>query len=180
MKDSKGKPTPIATNIQLNVDTAGDYLDEDSTARYQSGIGALMFLIVATRPDIAFTLSILSRFTAKPGRLHESAFQRLLRYLKCSTRRGITYSSGELIGFTDADFGGSVVTDGAYSTSGYVFKLAGGPISRSSKHQGEIATSTTHAEYIEQYNVILQLQWLQSILQETKLHNTPTTHIYAG
>ena len=50
----------MATNIQLNVDTASDYLDEDSTARYQSGIGALMFLMVATRPDIAFTLSILA------------------------------------------------------------------------------------------------------------------------
>jgi hypothetical protein len=179
MEGSKGKATPMATNIQLNADTAGEYLDEESTARYQSGIGALMFLMVATRPDIAFTLSILSRFTAKPQRLHESAFQRLLRYLKSSIRRGITYSSGNLIGYTDADFGGSVVTDGAYSTSGYVFKLAGGPISWSSKRQGEIATSTTHAEYIGQYNAILQLQWLQSILQETNLHTTPTTHIYA-
>ena len=138
-----------------------------------------MFLMVATRPDIAFALSILSRFTSKPQRLHESALQRLLRYLKFSIRRGITYSCGDLIGYTDADFGGSVVTDGAYSTSGYVFQLAGGPISWSLKRQGEIATSTTHPEYIGQYNAILQLQWLQSILQETNLHTTPTTHIYA-
>ena len=179
MTDSKEKATPMATNIQLNADTAGEYLDKMATTRYQSGIGALMFLMVATRPDIAFTLSILSRFTAKPQRLHEAAFQRLLRYLKSSIQRGITYSTGDLIGYTDADFGGSVVTDGAYSTSGYVFKLAGGPISWSSKRQGEIATSTTHAEYIGQYNAILQLQWLQSVLQETSLHNTPTTHIYA-
>ena len=123
----------MATNIQLNADTAGEYLDEDATTRYQSGIGALMFLMVVTRPDIAFTLSILSRFTAKPQRLHEAAFQRLLRYLKSLIRRGITYSFGDLIGFTDADFRGSVVIDGAYSTSGYVFKLVGGPISWSSK-----------------------------------------------
>ena len=107
-----------------------------------------MFLMVATRPDIAFTLSILSRFTAKPQRLHEAAFQRLLRYLKSLIRRGITYSIGDLIGFTDADFGGLVVIEGAYSTSGYIFKLVGGPISWSSKRQGEIATSTTHAKYI--------------------------------
>jgi hypothetical protein len=179
MEDSKEKSTPMATNISLNADSAGELLDELSAARFQSGIGALMFLMVATRPDIAFALSILSRFTTKPQRLHESALQRLLRYLKSSTRRGITYSSGDLIGYTDADFGGSVVTDGAYSTSGYVFQLAGGPISWSSKRQGEIATSTTHAEYIGQYNAILQLQWLQSILQETNLHTTPTTHIYA-
>ena len=88
-----------------------------------------MFLMVATRPNIAFALSILSRFTAKPQRLHEAALQRLMRYLKTSIRRGITYSSGDLIRYTDADFGGSVVTDGAYSTSGYIFKLVGGPIS---------------------------------------------------
>ena len=39
----------------------------------------------------------------------------------------ITYRSGQLIGYTDADYGGSV-TDGAYSTSSYVFQLAGAPI----------------------------------------------------
>ena len=179
MEDSKEKTTPMAPNVNLNADSAGDYLDEESAGRYQSGIGALMFLMVGTRPDIAFALSVLSRFTAKPQRLHESALQRLFRYLKSSVRRGITYSSGDLIGYTDADFGGSVVTDGAYSTSGYVFKLAGGPVSWSSKRQGEIATSTTHAEYIGQYNAILQLQWLRSILEETNLYTTPTTHIYA-
>ena len=92
-----------------------------------------MFLMVATRPNIAFTLLILSRFTAKPQRLHEAALQRLLRYLKSLIQRGITYSIGDLIGFTDADFGGSIVIDGAYSTSRYVFKLVGGPISWSLK-----------------------------------------------
>ena len=84
MEDSKEKATLIATNIQLNTDTAGEYLNEQATARYQSGIGALIFLMVATRPNIAFTLLILSRFTAKPQRLHEAALQRLLRYLKSS------------------------------------------------------------------------------------------------
>ena len=128
MENLKEKATPMATNIQLNADTAGEYLDEQLTARYQSGIGALMFLMVATRPDIAFTLSILSRFTARPQRLYKAAFQRLLRYLKSLIRRGITYSSGDLISYIDTDFRGSVVTDGAHSTSGYVFKLAGGPI----------------------------------------------------
>ncbi|OQE60826.1 hypothetical protein PENNAL_c0296G06010, partial [Penicillium nalgiovense] len=63
----------------------------------------------------------------------------------------------QLIGYTDADFGGSIVTDGAYSTSGYVFQLAGAPVSCSSKRQGEVAMSTTHAEYIGQYNAILHM-----------------------
>jgi hypothetical protein len=49
----------------------------------------------------------------------------------------IIYRSGQLIGYTDADFGGSVVTDGAYSASAYVFQLAGAPVSWSFKRQGK-------------------------------------------
>ena len=92
-----------------------------------------MFLIVTTRPNIAFALLILSRFTAKPQRLYKATLQRLLRYLKSLIRRGITYSSRDLIKYTDADSGGSVVIDGAYSTSEYVFKLVEGLISQLSK-----------------------------------------------
>jgi hypothetical protein len=104
--------------------------------------------MVGTRPDIAFALGTLSRFTSRPQSHHQAALQRLLRYVKATQFYRITYRNGQLIGYTDADFGGSVVTDGAYSTSGYVFKLAGAPVSWSSKRQGEVATSTTHAEYI--------------------------------
>src|SRR6185312_12777272 len=62
---------------------------------------------------------------------------------------------------------------------GYVFKLAGAPISWSSRKHGEIATSTTHAEYIGQYNAILHLQWLRTLLEETKLYRSTVTHIMA-
>ena len=86
------------------------------------------------------------------------------------------YQQGSLIGYTDADFGGIVVTEGAHSTSGYVFKLAGGPICWCSKRQGEVATSTTHAEYIGQYNAILHLQWLRTFLRETHLYHLPVSH----
>ena len=74
---------------------------------------------------------------------HQVALQRLLRYINATQSHRITYRSGKLIGYTDAEFGGSVVTDGAYSASGYVFQLAGVPVSWSSKRQGEVATSTT-------------------------------------
>jgi hypothetical protein len=138
-----------------------------------------MYLMVGTRPDIAFALGTLSRFTSRPQSHHQAALQRLLRYVKATRFYRITYRSGQLIGYTDADFGGSVVTDGAYSTSGYLFKLAGGPVSWSSKRQGEVATSTTHAEYIGQYNAILHLQWLRTFLAETQLFRSPVTNIMA-
>ena len=122
--------------------------DEEAKARFGTTIGSLMYLMVGTRPDIAFALRTLRRFTSRPQSHHQAALQRLLRYVKATQSYRITYRSGQLIGYTDADFGGSVVTDGAYSTSGYVFQLAGAPVSWSSKRQGKVATSTTHAEYI--------------------------------
>ncbi|KAJ5471512.1 hypothetical protein N7530_008869 [Penicillium desertorum] len=96
-----------------------------------------MYLMVGTRPDIAFAMGTLSRFTSRPQSHHQDALQLLLRYVKATQLHRITYRSGQLIGYTDADFGGSVVTDGGYSTSGYVFKLAGAPVSWSSKRQGK-------------------------------------------
>lgn len=72
-----------------------------------------MYLMVGTRPDIAFALGTLSRFTSQPQPHHQDALQRLLRYVKVTQSHRIIYHSGKLIGYTDADFGGFVVTDGA-------------------------------------------------------------------
>lgn len=179
METCQPKSTPMAAKVLLNHLPDEGVLDEDAKARFGTAIGSLMYLMVGTRPDIAFALGTLSRFTSRPQSHHQAALQRLLRYVKATQFYRITYRSGQLIGYTDADFGGSVVTDGAYSTSGYVFKLAGAPVSWSSKRQGEVATSTTHAEYIGQYNAILHLQWLRTFLAETDLFRSPVTNIMA-
>ena len=179
METCQPKATPMNPKQILNHRPDEEVPDEEAKARFATAIGSLMYLMVGTRPDIAFALGMLSRFTAQPQSHHQVALQRLLRYVKATQSHRITYRSGQLIGYMDADFGGSVVTDGAYSTSGYVFQLAGAPVSWSSKRQGEVATSTTHAEYIGQYNSILHLQWLRTFLAETQLYRSPVTNIMA-
>ena len=94
-------------------------------------------------------------------------------------RRVCSIGSFSLVRFHPLEYVVRLVTDGAYSTSGYVFQLAGAPVSWSSKRQGEVATSTTHAEYIGQYNAILHLQWLRTFLAETQLYRSPVTNIMA-
>ena len=179
MEDCQPKSTPMNAKASLDrSDSEGD-LEANDKARYGSAIGALMYLMIGTRPDIAFALATLSRFLVRPQSHHQAALHRLLRYVKATLTLRITYRQGSLIGYTDADFGGTVVTEGSRSTSGYIFKLAGGPICWSSKRQGEVATSTTHAEYIGQYNAILHLQWLRTFLGETRLYRSPVTHIMA-
>jgi hypothetical protein len=124
--------------------------DDKAKARYATAIGSLMYLMVGTRLDIAFALGTLSPFTPHRQSHHQVPLQRLLRYMKAMQTHRITYRSGQLIGYMDADFGGSVVTKGAYSTSGYMFQLAGAPVTWLSKRKGEVATPTTHAEYTGQ------------------------------
>jgi len=48
---------------------------------YRSAIGSLIYPMVATRPDISWTVSKLSQFLEKPGMSQVSAVKRLMRYI---------------------------------------------------------------------------------------------------
>ena len=61
--------------------------------RYQGMTGSIMFLMVETRPDIAFATSVASRFAKNPGSQHTEVVKTILQYLKGSRERGITYGS---------------------------------------------------------------------------------------
>ncbi|KAL0385037.1 UNVERIFIED_CONTAM: Retrovirus-related Pol polyprotein from transposon TNT 1-94 [Sesamum radiatum] len=56
--------------------------DSVSQADYAKIIGSVMFLMNYTRPDIAYAVSRLSRYTHNPNKDHWDALRRLLRYLK--------------------------------------------------------------------------------------------------
>ena len=103
---------------------------------YQSIIGSLMFAMVGTRPDIAYAVSVLSRFSLNPSQAHIQAARRVLRYLNGTINLGINYGGGKPTNdlehlnircYTDADWGGYLET--RRSTSGYICMINGGPSS---------------------------------------------------
>jgi hypothetical protein len=49
---------------------------------YQSAIGSFIYIILNTRPDIAYTISVISRFSANPIEIYISVVKRVFRYLK--------------------------------------------------------------------------------------------------
>jgi hypothetical protein len=53
--------------------------------QYQSAIGSLMYLSVSTRPDIAYAVGTLARFSSKPTKEHCTALKRVLCYFKGTT-----------------------------------------------------------------------------------------------
>ena len=48
---------------------------------YREAIGSLIWTAVATQPDIAFAVSLLSQFLENPGEIHWIAVKRVMRYL---------------------------------------------------------------------------------------------------
>lgn len=75
--------------------------------RYWSLIGNLLYL-TATRPDIMFTISMLSRYMEETSQLHFSAEKRLLIYIQGTLDYGVMYRAGtqkaKLIGYIDSDW----------------------------------------------------------------------------
>jgi hypothetical protein len=68
----------------------------------------------------------------------------------------------EIVGYSDSDFAGCLDTD--RSTSGYVFKLAGGAISWSSSKQNVMTSFTMYEEFVACYEVTEQAMWLRKFV----------------
>eukprot|EP00253_Pinus_taeda_P030134 PITA_30134 len=145
MQDSKAAITPKVMGLKLSKEDSSKDFDP---SLYKSIIGSLMYL-TATRPDIMFVVSLISRFIERPKEAHWQATKRILRYVKGTKQFGILYTTSEcsdLIGYTDSDWVRSV--DYRKSTSGYVFHMGSGAISWASKKQSIVALSTVEAEYV--------------------------------
>ena len=107
--------------------------------------------MVCTRPDLAYAVSVVSRFMHNPGKEHWEAVKWILRYLKDSPIIGLVFDRqradpGGVVGYVDADYGGDL--DRRRSLSSYIFTLCGYAISWYSSLQVIAALSTTEAEYI--------------------------------
>ena len=166
------------TNIQLTTAQSPSTTTEFAQMRdvpYHEAVGLLMYAALGTRPDIAFAVQTVSRFSTKPGPTHWEAVKRIFRYLKGTTELWLTYGTSkmDLTGYADAD--GSMAED-RQAISGYAFLIHGGAVSWSAKRQEIIALSTTEAEYIAITHGVKEALWLCSLLSQ--LFNTvldPTT-----
>lgn len=125
-----------------------------------------------TRPDLAYAVSLCSRFLAKPTVVHIGIIKGVLRYLKGATDLGIIYrrdTAENLFVYTDSNYQDRTLRGDGRSTSGYGVYLAGGLISWSSRRQHCVTTSSTEAEYIGQANAIKQIITATQFLLELRL-----------
>ena len=89
MDNYNGVSTPMEPNLQL---VASDY-NATSTEKldYQRAIGSIMYTMLGTRLDLAFTVSTLSKYCINPGPQYAQVVQCVFRYLKKTLDYGITF-----------------------------------------------------------------------------------------
>ena len=146
--------------------------DASHVRRFQSAVGQLMYLMLATRLDIAYPVGMLALHTSNPSLEHEKALLHLVRYIKHTKEYVLTYYKptpenkfpGVLDTYSDADWAGE--THSGCSTSGMVITKCGSAISWSSKRQGVVSTSTMESEYITLFNTVQNAIFLSQLEQQ--------------
>jgi hypothetical protein len=138
----------------------------DERTKYQAMVGSLMYAMLCTRPDIAYAVSVVSRYSSNPTPSHFLAVKKIFRYLRGTWDFQLTYQGklGELRGYSDADWAGD--TETRRSTGGFVFNMGSGAISWSSKRQPVVALSSCEAEYMGQTQAAKEAIWLNQLLQQ--------------
>ncbi|KAI5404037.1 hypothetical protein KIW84_051253 [Lathyrus oleraceus] len=163
MEHSNSVENPMVPGFKISKDENGIEMDGSF---FKQLIRSIMYL-TATRPNIMYAVSLLSRYMSRPTEVHHSEAKRILCYLQGTTTFGILYRRGgshELIGFTDSDYSGSV--EDRRSTSGYVFMLSGAAVTWSSQKHPIATLSTTEAKIIEAAGSSCQAIWMQWVLKK--------------
>jgi hypothetical protein len=130
-------------------------------------ISCINYLATQTRPDIVYTVSVLSRFLVNPLLAYIKAIKRVLQYLKGTIDFSIIYSSTELPAlnlrlFSDTDYIGDRYI--YRSTRVYIRFFAGRLATWQSKHQSVIVQSSTESKYMALSEAAEEAAWIRSLL----------------
>ncbi|KAL7137834.1 hypothetical protein ABFS83_10G120500 [Erythranthe nasuta] len=169
MEESKKGFLPMSHGVRLSKSMRPQTqmeIEEMKRTPYASAIGSIMYGMLCTRPDIAYAVSVTSRYQSDPGPAHWKAVKDILKYLRRTRDLFLVYGDTELKleGFTDSSFQSDV--DDSKSNSGYIFKVNGGAVCWKSSKQGTTADSTTEAEYIAASDVSKEGSWIRKFIQE--------------
>ena len=164
MQDSNSVRIPLSQGTKLTRAAISDTLTDIS--EYQSIVGSQMYAMLATRPDLAHSIQQISQHCQKPTISHLKAARQGLRYLSGTRETGITYHGKQglrLEAWSDASWGAE---EGRESVSEFVFTLAGGAVSWSSKKQSSVALSSTESEYMALLHALKEQIWIKRLLNE--------------
>ena len=128
------------------------------------------YLASATRPDISFAISKLSRFSSNPGSVHWRGIDRVMRYLKGTVSYAIHYLGylGVLEGYSDSNWISE--PHELRATSGYIFTLGCGAVTWRSCKQTIL---TMEADLTALDIASIEAEWLKDMLMDLPLVEKP-------
>lgn len=166
MEDANPQSTPVDTQSRL----VKGQEQESTDFPYAQAVGSLMYVMTATRPDIAYSVSLVSRYLSNPSSSHVTAVKRITRYLKQTINLNLTYKAkitNEVIGYCYSDYASD--PDDSKSVGGYAFLYGGAAISWNSKKQPNVATSSCEAEYMALSAAAKEALWIKKLLNDLRL-----------
>nr|KAJ0218616.1 hypothetical protein LSAT_V11C300123570 [Lactuca sativa] len=121
--------SPVSTPIDPSLKLLRNKGSPVSQFEYSRAIGCLMYVMISNRPDIAYFMGRLSRYTNNPSSHHWQAVSKVFKYLKGTVNYGLTYSGYPSIleGYSDVSWINNL--EDHSSTSGWVFLFGGSAIS---------------------------------------------------
>ncbi|GKC35797.1 retrovirus-related pol polyprotein from transposon TNT 1-94 [Tanacetum coccineum] len=160
---------PVVTPFDPKVQLKKNKRKSVSQLQYTQVLGSLTYIMNCTRPDLAYSVSRLSRYSHNPGRDHWDALVRMLQYLKHTMDYGLHYTKYPplLEGLCDANWISN--HNKGKSTSVYVFTLGGAVVSWKSSKQTMNTKSTMDAEFVALDKGAKEAEWLKSFLEGTPL-----------
>lgn len=164
-----------ATQLALGPDVDGDRMTE--SWKYSSIVGMLLYVSCNTRPDIAFAVSQVCRYSANPKQSHAIAVKTIVRYLSRTRDKGMILrpsnnGSLQLDLYVDADFcglhrrGPDHDPNSAKSRMGYIIMLNDCPVFWKSQLISHVCLSTLESEYASASQALRTLLPLKRLLEE--------------
>jgi hypothetical protein len=165
MVNSKPARTPLPEGYQPLANTGP--ADSALWSQFQQVIGSLLYIMLGTRPDIAFAVTKLAQQSANPTKDHLSKAKYILAYLNSTRDYTLDYNGKSglgLVAFVDLDWRSDPNTQ--RSQTGFLLRLAGGTFSWISRMQKTVAYLSTDAEYMALSDCSRQVVWVRLIFKE--------------
>ena len=159
MLNAKSASTPLPAGYYAAKNT--EPIDAEFCSHFQMVIGSLLYLMLDTRPNIAFVVTHLSHHSANPSQDHLNKVLYICHYLIGTSTYSLVYNGGSGAGLTactDSDWGSDPTSH--LSQTGFYLKLADGLISWTSCAQKTIAYLSTEAEYMALSDCACQVTWI--------------------
>ncbi|CAI7810746.1 unnamed protein product [Closterium sp. NIES-53] len=184
--------TPFPSGFKCVKGPEEESVGEEERRRFHSLVGSLMYVVVNTRPDVAFATGQLARVVQCPNEEQVAARMRVAKYLGQTPTVGLQYSAAAqrrqkgadgvepgrlfLTAFSDASYASE--PEDITSVGGFICCVGGGLTVWESKKQVDQALSSVESEYMALFRAVREIVWQRRLLAELGEEQLGPTPLY--